>query len=95
MDTSTLLEPFEERYERVKDLSSKDRERLYLMLGDVEESVGIEHLVDCLADETSMAGDGVLRCYVGFEPSGKAHIGWKVLSLQPVSYTHLTLPTKA
>ena len=52
------------------------------MLGDVEESVGIEHLVDCLADGTSMAGDGVLRCYVGFEPSGKAHIGWKVLSLQ-------------
>ena len=52
------------------------------MLGDVEESVGIEHLVDSLAEETSMAGDGVLRCYVGFEPSGKAHIGWKVLSLQ-------------
>ncbi len=52
------------------------------MLGDVEESVGIEHLVDSLAEKTSMAGDGVLRCYVGFEPSGKAHIGWKVLSLQ-------------
>ena len=79
---NALLEPFEERYERVKELSSEDRERLYLMLGDVEESVGIEHLVDCLADATSMAGDGVLRCYVGFEPSGKAHIGWKVLSLQ-------------
>ncbi len=82
MDLNALLEPFEERYERVKELSSEDRERLYLMLGDVEESVGIEHLVDCLADATSMAGDGVLRCYVGFEPSGKAHIGWKVLSLQ-------------
>jgi len=82
LDLNALLEPFEERYERVKELSSEDRERLYLMLGDVEESVGIEHLVDCLADGTSMAGDGVLRCYVGFEPSGKAHIGWKVLSLQ-------------
>tara|TARA_B100000287_G_scaffold23046_1_gene22576 strand:+ start:330 stop:1472 length:1143 start_codon:yes stop_codon:yes gene_type:complete len=82
LDLNALLEPFEERYERVKELSSEDRERLYLMLGDVEESVGIEHLVDCLADATSMAGDGVLRCYVGFEPSGKAHIGWKVLSLQ-------------
>jgi len=79
---NALLEPFEERYERVKELSSEDRERLYLMLGGVEESVGIEHLVDCLADRTSMAGDGVVRCYVGFEPSGKAHIGWKVLSLQ-------------
>ncbi|CAI8309925.1 MAG: Tryptophan--tRNA ligase [Candidatus Poseidoniaceae archaeon] len=82
MDLDALLAPFEERYERIKELSDKNRERLYLMIGDVEESVGIEHIVDCLADQTSMAGDGVLRCYVGFEPSGKAHIGWKVLSLQ-------------
>lgn len=82
MDVNTRLEPFEERYERIKELSDEDRRRLHLMIGDVEESVGIEHLVDCLAEQTSMAGDGVLRCYVGFEPSGKAHIGWKVLSLQ-------------
>ncbi len=82
MDLDALLEPFEERYERIKELSAEDRKRLYLMIGDVEESVGIEHLVDSLAEKTSMAGDGVLRCYVGFEPSGKAHIGWKVLSLQ-------------
>ncbi len=82
MDLDALLAPFEERYERIKELSEENRKRLSLMIGDVEESVGIEHLVDCLADEMSMAGDGVLRCYVGFEPSGKAHIGWKVLSLQ-------------
>ena len=82
MDLDVLLAPFEERYERIKELSDENRKRLSLMIGDVEESVGIEHLVDCLADEMSMAGDGVLRCYVGFEPSGKAHIGWKVLSLQ-------------
>jgi tyrosyl-tRNA synthetase len=82
VDLDTLLQPFEERYERIKELSEEDRHRLYLMIGDVEESVGIEHLVDCLAEKTSMAGDGVIRCYVGFEPSGKAHIGWKVLSLQ-------------
>jgi tyrosyl-tRNA synthetase len=82
MDLDTLLEPYEERYERIKQLSAEDRKRLHLMIGDVEESVGIEHLVDCLAEKTSMAGDGILRCYVGFEPSGKAHIGWKVLSLQ-------------
>ena len=81
MDLDTLLEPYEERYERIKQLSAEDRKRLYLMIGDVEESVGIEHLVDCLAEKTSMAGDGILRCYVGFEPSGKAHIGWK-FSLQ-------------
>ena len=82
MDLDVVLAPFEERYERIKELSDENRRRLHLMIGDVEESVGIEHIVDCLADETSMAGDGVLRCYVGFEPSGKAHIGWKVLSLQ-------------
>ena len=82
MDLDALLKPFEERYERIKELSAENRKRLYLMLGDVEESVGIEHLVDSLAEQTSMAGDGVLRCYVGFEPSGKAHIGWKVLSIQ-------------
>ena len=82
MDLNAVLAPFEERHERIKELSDENRRRLHLMIGDVEESVGIEHIVDCLADETSMAGDGVLRCYVGFEPSGKAHIGWKVLSLQ-------------
>ena len=52
------------------------------MIGSVDESVGIDHLVNCLAENTSAGGDGVIRCYVGFEPSGKAHIGWKVLSLQ-------------
>tara|TARA_Y100001954_G_scaffold65386_1_gene71086 strand:- start:382 stop:1524 length:1143 start_codon:yes stop_codon:yes gene_type:complete len=82
LDFDALLKPYEERYERVKELSVQDKKRLYLMIGDVEESVGIEHLVDSLLERTSMAGDGVLRCYVGFEPSGKAHIGWKVISLQ-------------
>ena len=57
-------------------------ERLHLMVGDVEEVVGVEHLIDALQNDTSHSGDDVLRCYVGFEPSGKAHIGWKVLALQ-------------
>ena len=52
------------------------------MIGYVDESVGIDHLVNCLADNASAGGDGIIRCYVGFEPSGKAHIGWKVISLQ-------------
>ena len=82
MDVDTLLSPFEERCERIKELNQEQRERLCLMVSDVEECVGINHLVDCLADDTSMSGDGVIRCYVGFEPSGKAHIGWKVISLQ-------------
>ena len=71
-----------ERCPRVAELDNESLERLNLMIGSVDESVGIDHLVICLADNTSAGGDGVIRCYVGFEPSGKAHIGWKVLSLQ-------------
>ena len=71
-----------ERCPRVAELDEESLSRLKLMIDDVDESVGIDHLVDCLADGTSAGGDGVIRCYVGFEPSGKAHIGWKVLSLQ-------------
>lgn len=63
-------------------LEPSAKERLHTMVGDVEEVVGVEHLIDALHNSTSHGGDGVIRCYVGFEPSGKAHIGWKVLALQ-------------
>ena len=71
-----------ERCPRVAELDDSALERLNLMIGFVDESVGIDHLVNCIADGTSAKGDGIIRCYVGFEPSGKAHIGWKVISLQ-------------
>ena len=64
------------------DLSDEANHRLHTMVDSVEEVVGVEHLIDALHHGTSHGGDGVLRCYVGFEPSGKAHIGWKVLALQ-------------
>ncbi len=76
------MDGLKERYGRVAELDQKSLSRLRLMIDSVEESIGIEHLVDCLADNTSAGGDGIIRCYVGFEPSGKAHIGWKVLSIQ-------------
>ena len=78
LDKESLIE----RCPRVAELDDSALERLNLMIGYVEESVGIDHLVNCLADGTSAGGDGIIRCYVGFEPSGKAHIGWKVISLQ-------------
>jgi len=56
--------------------------RLVTMVGSVEEVVGVDHLIDVLSGGKSHANDEVVRCYVGFEPSGKAHIGWKVLALQ-------------
>ena len=55
------------------ELDDATLERLNLMIGYVDESVGIDHLVNCLADNNSAGGDGIIRCYVGFEPSGKAH----------------------
>lgn len=82
MGVDKVLEPHIEDNPRILELNDGQQRRLSLMVGQVDETVGIDHLVTCLAENTSMAGDGVIRCYVGFEPSGKAHIGWKVLSLQ-------------
>mgnify|MGYP003317325449 FL=1 len=59
-----------ERCPRVAELDDSALERLNLMIGFVDESVGIDHLVNCIADGTSAKGDGIIRCVVGFEPSG-------------------------
>jgi tyrosyl-tRNA synthetase len=61
-------------------LSSEQREKVTTMFSGVDEVIGVEHLVNCLTNSTSHAGDGIIRAYVGFEPSGKAHIGWKVVA---------------
>ena len=82
MDIEAILEAHRKQCPRIDELNEQQKSRLALMIGSVDETVGINHLVDCLADGTSIGGDGTIRCYVGFEPSGKAHIGWKVLSLQ-------------
>jgi len=66
----------------VSNLNETQRQRLEAMIGRVQEVVGMDHLVHCLENGTSHSGNDVIQCYVGFEPSGKAHIGWKVLSLQ-------------
>ena len=48
--------------------------RISLITDAAQEVVGIEHL------EARIADGGTIRAYVGFEPSGKAHVGWKVLA---------------
>ena len=68
--------------EAVAGMDPVARNRLVTMVGSVEEVVGVDHLIDVLSGGKSHANDEVVRCYVGFEPSGKAHIGWKVLALQ-------------
>ena len=82
MAAENPLDAFMERIPEINELSSEKKERLGMIVGHVDEVVGLEHLVKCLTEDTSTSGDGIIRCYVGFEPSGKAHIGWKVLSLQ-------------
>ncbi|MBT3420825.1 MAG: tyrosine--tRNA ligase [Euryarchaeota archaeon] len=82
MNVDKILAPFEEKCPRLTELNLEQRTRIAAIVGGVEETVGIDHLVNCVADDTSIGGDGTIRCYVGFEPSGKAHIGWKVLALQ-------------
>jgi len=61
--------------EVLASLSDAQRERLDLIVGAAQETVGISHLVNCIEN-----GD-TIRSYVGFEPSGKAHVGWKIIAL--------------
>ena len=82
MDIEQMMIQYQERCPRINELTEQQIARVHKMIGSVEETVGLDYLVDCIAEGKSARGDGVLRCYVGFEPSGKAHIGWKVLSLQ-------------
>ena len=82
MEKQHPFDAFVERIPAINELSQEKRNRLELMIGNVDEVIGLEHLVKCLNEDTSRSGNEVIQCYVGFEPSGKAHIGWKVLSLQ-------------
>lgn len=76
------LDAMAEAHPGLADLDEAALERLKLMVNGAQEVVGLDHLISVLAGGPSMAGDDVIRCYVGFEPSGTAHIGWKVLALR-------------
>ena len=76
------LDAMAEAHPGLADLDETALERLKLMVNGAQEVVGLDHLISVLAGGPSMAGDDVIRCYVGFEPSGTAHIGWKVLALR-------------
>lgn len=76
------LDAIVEAHPGLADLDEAALERLKLMVNGAQEVVGLDHLISVLAGGPSMAGDDVIRCYVGFEPSGTAHIGWKVLALR-------------
>lgn len=76
------LDAMVEAHPGLAELDEAALERLKLMVNGAQEVVGLDHLISVLAGGPSMAGDDVIRCYVGFEPSGTAHIGWKVLALR-------------
>ena len=50
------------------------------MFSGCEEVVGVEHVASVLSGAPSHSGDGQLVAYIGLEPSGKAHLGWVILS---------------
>ena len=50
------------------------------MFSGCEEVVGKEHVESVLSGNPSHSGDGNLVAYIGLEPSGKAHLGWLLLS---------------
>ena len=82
MDIEQMVIQYQDKCPRINELTTSQLTRINKIIGSVEETVGLDYLIDCIIDGKSAKGDGTLRCYVGFEPSGKAHIGWKVLSLQ-------------
>ena len=75
MDIEAILQPHTEQCPRILELDEAQKARLAMMVGSVDETVGISHLVDCLADGTSLGGDGTIRCYVGFELMPFSRIG--------------------
>tara|TARA_B100000676_G_C18026773_1_gene816083 strand:- start:510 stop:1631 length:1122 start_codon:yes stop_codon:yes gene_type:complete len=50
------------------------------MFSECVEVVGQEHVEEVLSGKASHSGDGNLVAYIGLEPSGKAHLGWLLLS---------------
>ena len=67
--------------EKMTALDSEAKQRLAWMLLGVEEVVGLKHIASIFSGSESHFGDNIIRCYVGYEPSGKAHIGWLVQAL--------------
>lgn len=50
------------------------------MFSDCAEVIGIGHVEAVLSGSATHSGDNQLVAYIGLEPSGKAHLGWLLLS---------------
>ena len=61
-------------------LDDESRDAIQNMFSGCEEVVGVEHVSSVLSGAPSHSGDAQLVAYIGLEPSGKAHLGWVILS---------------
>ena len=80
-DISRIISQFEEEFPKINTLTNEQKKTLANMIFSAEEVVGINHLVNRLLGMKSTLDDNIIRCYVGYEPSGKAHVGWLVQAL--------------
>jgi|TARA_B000000475_G_scaffold57751_1_gene45625 tyrosyl-tRNA synthetase len=61
-------------------LNEEERNKIERMFSSCEEIVGLNHVTKVVSGEKSHSGDNQLKAYIGLEPSGKAHLGWMILS---------------
>ncbi len=80
-EISRIISIYEENNPDIHTLSDTQKRNLVNMIYSTEEVVGINHLIERILGTPSTLGDDVIRCYVGYEPSGKAHVGWLVQAL--------------
>lgn len=80
-EISEVISTYEENNPEIKSLNDEQKRNLVNMIYSTEEVVGINHLIERIIGGPSTLDDNVIRCYVGYEPSGKAHVGWLVQAL--------------
>ena len=80
-EISRIISIYEEENPKINSLNDEQKRNLVNMLYSTEEVVGINHLINRFVGMSSTLDDDVIRCYVGYEPSGKAHVGWLVQAL--------------
>ena len=64
----------------LSSLENSQRNKIERMFSGCEEVVGIDHIVSILNGKPSHSGNNQISAYIGLEPSGKAHLGWLILS---------------
>ena len=80
-EISKLISEFEIEFPEVNSLNLEQKRKLAHIVQSSEEVIGVNHLINRLLGNKSSLGDDIIRCYVGYEPSGKAHVGWLVQAL--------------